>query len=111
MLQIQIIPHTGSDIFRVVVFVKDAKGNNIDAYVSLIARLGSGNEAVFMMAPRARKISTVYPEGGSKFLHRIEKGVYVAQSKNKRLANVREIVVMARVGKERVEKTMRIAGN
>jgi len=88
--------------------VKDAKGNNIDADVSLIAKLRGGKEAVFMMAPNSRKINTVYPEGSSKFLHKIEKGIYVAQSRNKRLANVAEILVMARVGKERAEKRIKL---
>lgn len=108
MLQVQIIPRATGDFFRAVVFVKDAKGKNIDADISLVAKLIGGREAIFMAAPKSGKVNSAYPEGGSKFLHRIEKGIYVAQSKSKKLADVREIEVMARVGKERAEKRILI---
>ncbi len=108
MLSIQLIPRVTKGLFRVVVFVKDRSGKNIDADISLVAKLSEGKEIVFLMAPKSEKLDFVYPENSSKFLHRLEKGIYLAQSKNKSLLSVKEIVVRARVGNEKIEKIARL---
>lgn len=109
MLQIQLIPRVTKGLFRVVVFVKDRSGKNIDADISLVVKLPSGKEAVFLLAPKHEKLDFVYPENSSKFLHRLEQGIYVAQSRDKKLSSAKEIVARARVGNEKIEKTIRLS--
>lgn len=108
MLSIQLIPRVTKGLFRVVVFVKDGSGKNIDADISLVAKLSGGKEAIFLPAPKHENLDFVYPENSSKFLHRLEQGIYVAQSGDEKLSSAKEIVARARAGNEKIEKIARL---
>ncbi len=96
MLEIQVIPQITKKFFRIVIFLKD-HGIDADADISTAFILPHNKEIIFLPAPD-KKINYVYPESTSRFIHRIERGIYMIQSKNKEIFLAKKIVVDAKYG-------------
>ncbi|VVB61143.1 Uncharacterised protein [uncultured archaeon] len=94
MLEIQVIPQITKKFFRVVIFLKD-HGIDADADISATFILPHNKEIIFLPTPD-KKINYVYPESTSRFIHRIERGIYMIQSKNKAIFLAKKIIVNAK---------------
>lgn len=106
MLEIQLVPQKTKRFFRAVIFLKD-NGADADADVSLSFQTGGGKEIIFL--PEAGGAPNyVYPESSSRFVHRIEKGIYLIHSRNKELFSAKKIVVNVLYGGKRINKTIQV---
>ena len=93
MVDIQILPQKTKKFFRVVIFLKE-KGVDVDATLSVTFQLPRSREVIFLPAAKGAQ-NYVYPESSSRFIHRIEKGIYLIHSKNKELFSAKTIAVSA----------------
>ena len=106
MLEIQLIPQKTKKFFRAVIFLKD-NGVDVQADVSLSFQFGGGKEIIFL--PEAGGAPNyAYPESSSRFVHRIEKGIYLIHSRNKELFSAKKIVVNVLYGGKRINKTVQV---
>lgn len=107
MLDIQLLPMISKKQFKAVILVNGHAGESITGKesasrksacerinVSAIARLKGGCEIVFLPAPEKERISFAYAEQTSRFVHKLENGIYAIQSKNARLKNAESIEII-----------------
>ncbi len=103
MLEIQLIPHKTKKFFRAVIFLKD-NGADVQADVSLSFQMPAGKEIIFL--PEAGGAPNyAYAESSSRFVHRIEKGIYLIHSRNKALFSAKEIVVSVLFEGKKINKS------
>lgn len=103
MLDIQLVPQITKSFFRAVIFLKNA-GKDVDADISVAFLLPEGCEIIFLPNPD-NSVNYIYPESTSRFVHRIEKGIYIIHSRNKAIFSAKKISVKVlykgkRAGKE-----------
>ncbi len=91
MIDIQLVPQISKSFFRAVIFLKNA-GKDIDADISVVFQLPEGREIIFLPNPDD-SINYIYPESTSRFVHRIEKGIYIIHSRNKILFSAKKIAI------------------
>ena len=106
MLEIQVVPQRTKKFLRAVIFLKD-KGADADADVSVSFELSGGKEIIFLPESGAAP-NYVYPESTSRFVHRIEKGIYLIHSRNRALFPAKKIVVNVLYRGEKITGTFSI---
>lgn len=102
MLGIQLVLQKTKTFFRAVIFLKD-NGIDADADISATFILPKNKEIIFLPG-RAGAQNYVYPESTSRFVHRIEKGIYIVHSRNKAVFFPKKIIVNALFKGKRFEK-------
>lgn len=102
MLDIQLIQQKTKKFFRAVIFLKD-KGIDADAGISATFHLQGARELIFLPASSG-DMNYVYPESTSRFVHRIERGIYLIHSRNRLIFSANKIVVSALYKGRRFEK-------
>lgn|GEM_PF-1877970 len=106
MLEIQLVPQKTKKFFRAVIFIKN-DGADSDADVSLSFQMPGGKEIIFLPEDVGAP-NYVYPESTSRFVHRIEKGIYLVHSRNKELFSVKEIAVNVLFEGKKVNKSFSV---
>ena len=106
MLEIQLIPQKTKKFFRAVIFLKD-KGADADADTSVSFHMPGNKEIIFLPEGNGTP-NYMYPESTSRFVHRIEKGVYLIHSRNKELFSAKNIVVNVLYAGKRISKEFRL---
>ncbi|MBU4246726.1 MAG: hypothetical protein ABIF85_05750 [Nanoarchaeota archaeon] len=100
MLEIQVVPQKTKKFLRAVIFLKDA-GIDVDADVSVSFQLPGGKEMIFL--PESSDAPNyIYPESTSRFVHRIEKGIYLLHSRNRALFSAKKIAVNVLYKREKI---------
>lgn len=103
MLEIQLVSQKTKKFLRAVIFLKD-KGADVDADISVSCQLPGGKEVIFLPESPARSAAPnyIYPESTSRFVHRIEKGIYLVHSRNRTLFSAKTISVDAFYKNEKI---------
>lgn len=101
MLEIQVVPQKTKKFLRAVIFLKD-KGVDTDADVSVSFQLPGGKEIIFLPLSSGSAPNYIYPESTSRFVHRVEKGIYLLHSRNRALFSAKKIVVNVLYKREKI---------
>lgn len=106
MLEIQLVPQKTKKFFRAVIFIKD-NGADVKADVSLLFQMPGGKEIIFLPEDSGAP-NYVYPESTSRFVHRIEKGIYLVHSRNHALFSAKKIVVSVLFEGKKINKSFSV---
>lgn len=90
MLEVQAVPQKTKKFLRVVIFLKD-NGADADADISVSFHLPGGKEIIFLPVSPASAPNYIYPESTSRFVHRVEKGIYLVHSRNRSIFSSKKI--------------------
>lgn len=104
MLEIQVVPQKTKKFLRAVIFLKD-KGLDVDADISVSFQLPGGKEIIFLPVSPDSAPNYIYPESTSRFVHRVEKGIYLVHSRNRILFSAKKISVDALYKNEKICNT------
>jgi len=94
------------DMMRVVIFLRDGKGENVDGSVAVVFQ-GSDAERVFVPAAFSACFDPVYPSFGDNYVYRIERGVY--QASGPFFPDIKKIVVLVRCGDDTISREVIVA--